>query len=640
MAQPEPRSGPDEMSPAKRALLERWKRGQAQPPVTTVPRRTDRGEAPLSSTQERVWYIEQLVPGTPAYNFSVAFRLTGHLDRPALQRALTEVVRRHESLRSVFPAVDGRARQVVRAPFEPVIAFDDLSGAAAARMEELMRDEGRRLLPLDRGPLFAARLLRIGPGEHVLQLTLHHIVCDGWSLGVLNRELVALYGAFTRDRPSPLPELPVQYGDVAAWQQRRRAEGAFRSDLDFWRRELANLPTLSLPTDRRRPAMQRFRGARHELALPEPLTRAIHDACRRADVTPYMFFLGAFTALLSRYTGQDDVAVGSPIANRSPVETEGLIGFFSNTIVLRTDLSGDPSFQELLARIRQRTLAAYGHQGLPFEELVNELAPERDTSRNPLFQVMMVVQNAPLERIPFAGLGTTVEEVYTGTSKFDLWLQLMAVDEAWTATFEYDTDLWDHATVARMAGHLSKVLASVTADPRLPVSAIPLLGDEERHRVVVEFNDTAVDHGPPRLLHEHVEDQVRRTPDRVAVSFEGEELTYRALDERANGLAHRLVEAGAGPDVLVGVHAERSLDLVVALLAVLKSGSAYVPLEPSYPEERLEHMVRDTAAPVLLTDRPLPPRVHAIAPHVIHLGDEPERGVAPPAIPMPVDPDV
>ncbi len=640
MAQPEPRSGPDEMSPAKRALLERWKRGQAHAPAATVPRRADRGVAPLSSTQERVWYLEQLVPGTPAYNFSVAFRLTGHLDRPALQRALTEVVRRHESLRSAFPAADGRARQVVHEPFEPVIEFDDLAGAGPAQVEELMRAEARQLFPLDRGPLFAARLLRLDPGEHVLQLTLHHIISDGWSLGVLNRELVALYGAFTRDRPSPLPELPVQYGDVAAWQQRRRAEGAFRADLDFWRRELADLPTLSLPTDRPRPAVQRYRGARHELTLPAPLTRAINDACRRADVTPYMFFLGAFTALLSRYSGQDDVAVGSPIANRVPVETEGLIGYFSNTIVLRTDLAGDPSFRELLARIRQRTLSAYGHQGLPFEDLVNALAPERDTSRNPLFQVMMVVQNAPLERVPFAGLETTLDEVYTGTSKFDLWLQLMAVDGAWTATFEYDTDLWDDSTVARMSRHLTTVLAAVTADPLLPVSAIPLLDDEERHRVVVEFNDTAVDHGPPRLLHEYVEDQVRRTPDRVAVSFEGEELTYRALDERANGLADLLARAGAGPDVLVGVHAERSLDLVVALLAVLKSGSAYVPLEPSYPEERLEHMVRDTEAPVLLTDRPLPPRVRDLGSHVIHLGDEhevPGPQVRPPAVAVPAD---
>jgi amino acid adenylation domain-containing protein len=452
---------------------------------------------------------------------------------------------------------------------------------------------------------------------------------------VLNRELVALYGAFTRGEASPLHELPIQYGDFAAWQQRRRAEGAVRADLDFWRRELTGLPTLALPTDRPRPAVQRFRGARLEFTLPQSLTRAIGDACRRADVTPYMFFLGAFTALLSRYTGQDDVAVGSPIANRTPVETEGLIGYFSNTIVLRTDLSGDPSFHELLARIRQRTLDAYGHQGLPFEELVNVLAPERDTSRNPLFQVMMVLQNAPLERVPFAGLETTLDEVFTGTSKFDLWLQLMAVDGTWTATFEYDTDLWDDATIARMSRHLTTVLAAVTADPLLPVSEVPLLDDDERRQVLVEFNDTAVDHGPPRLLHEYVEAQVRRTPDRVAVSFEDEQLTYCALDDRADRLARRLVEAGVGPDVLVGVHAERSAELVVALLAVLKSGGAYVPLEPSYPAERLEHMVRDAATPVLLTDRPLPPRLQGLTPHVIHLDAEPEASgprVGPPSI--------
>jgi amino acid adenylation domain-containing protein len=623
MAQREPRAGLDGMSAAKHALLEQWKRGRTQAPAATIPRRAERGEAPLSSTQERVWYLEQLVPGTPAYNFSVAFRLTGPLDVPALQRSLAEVVRRHELLRAAFPAVDGRATQVIGPPYEPVLAIEDVTDAPA-RAEERMRAEAQQLFPLERGPLFAARLLRLAPGEHVLQITLHHIACDGWSLGVLNRELVALYGAFTRAEPSPLPELPIQYGDVAAWQQRRRAEGAFRADLDFWRQELTGLAPLALPTDQPRPAVQRFRGARLELPLPPSLSRAIDEACKHADVTPYMFFLGAFTTLLSRYSGQDDIAVGSPIANRIPVETEPLIGYFSNTIVLRTDLSGDPSFRELLARIRQRTLAAYGHQGLPFEDLVNELAPERDTSRNPLFQVMMVVQNAPLERVPFAGLETSLEEVYTGTSKFDLWLQLMAVDGAWTATFEYNTDLWDAATVYRMARHLSTVLASAAADPDLPVSAIPLLDADERHRVLVEFNDTAVDLGPPRLLHEHVEAQVRRTPDRVAVSFEGEELTYRRLDERANRLAHRLVAASVGPDILVCVQAERSADLVVALLAVLKSGGAYVPLEPSYPEERLEHMIRDTAAPVLLTDRPLPPRLHGLAPHVLRLDDVPE----------------
>lgn len=644
MAQGDSRSSREEMSAAKRALLERWKRGRAEPPSATIPRRAERGAAPLSSTQERIWYLDQLVPGTPAYNVSIAFRLTGHLDAPALQRALTEVVRRHDSLRATFPTARGRATQIIGAPFPPVITYEDLCGAAPAarraRAEELMQAEARRLLSLERGPLFAAQLLRLAPDEHVFQLTLHHIVSDGWSLGVLNRELVALYDAFTHGQASPLPELPVQYGDFAAWQQGRRAEGAYRADLDFWRRELAELTTLSLPTDHPRPTVQRFRGGRVELALPQSLTRAIHDACQRADVTPYMFFLGAFTALLSRYSGQDDVAVGSPIANRMPVETERLIGYFSNTIVLRTDLSGDPSFRELLARIRQRTLEAYVHQSLPFEELVNELSPERDTSRNPLFQVMMVVQNAPLERIPFAGLETTLDEVYTGTSKFDLWLQLMAVDDVWTATFEYNTDLWDEATISRTSQHLTKVLASVTADPGLPLPAIPLLGEEERHQVTVEFNDTAVDYGPPRLLHEYVEAQVRRTPDRVAVSFEGNQLTYRSLDERANRLAHQLIDAGVVPDTLVGVYAERSTNLVVALLTVLKSGGAYVPLEPSYPDERLDHMIRDAAAPVLLTDRPLPARLRGLAPHVIRLADEselPRHEVHSPAVVMPAD---
>ncbi|MEJ3655549.1 amino acid adenylation domain-containing protein [Actinomycetes bacterium KLBMP 9759] len=609
-----------EMSAAKRAVLDRWKRGGANPPAATIARRAERGEAPLSSTQERVWYLDQLVPGSAAYNFSVAFRLDGRLDEPALRRALTEIVRRHDSLRATFPSTDGRARQLIAEPFEPEFTAEDLTGAPPERVRERMAAEAGRTLSLEKGPLIAALLLRLAPDRHVLQLTLHHIACDGWSLGVLNRELVTLYGAYTSGGASPLPELPIQYGDFAAWQQAQRAEGAFRADLDFWKRELAALPTLALPTDHPRPPVQRFRGARLELDLPQPLTGAVRDICKAADVTPYMFFLGAFTALLSRYSGQDDIAVGSPIANRIPVETEALIGYFSNTIVLRTDLAGDPSFRELLARIRQRTLEAYAHQSVPFEELVNELAPERDTSRNPLFQVMVVVQNAPLERVPFAGLDTRLDEIHTGTSKFDLWLQFMAVDDTWTVTFEYNTDLWDAPTISRMADHLTRLLTSVTTDPALAVSEIPLLGDEERHQVLSAFNDTAVDLGRPRPLHEHVEEQVRRTPDGVAVVFEGSTLTYRELDGRANALARTLIGAGVGPGALVGVHAERSAELVVALLAVLKSGGAYVPLEPSYPDERLEHMIRDTAAQAVLTDRPLPARLADRTPHVIRLG--------------------
>ncbi|WP_232666822.1 non-ribosomal peptide synthetase [Pseudonocardia sp. TRM90224] len=627
-----------ELSAAKRAVLDRWKRGQAKPPAATITRREERGEAPLSSTQERVWYLDQLVPGSAAYNFSVVFHLDGPLDEPALRRALTEIVRRHDSLRATFPSTDGRARQLIAEPFEPEFSVEDLTGETPDRVRERMAAEAGRILSLEKGPLIAALLL-LAPDRHALQLTLHHIACDGWSLGVLNRELVTLYRAYTNGEPSPLPELPIQYGDFAAWQQEQRAQGAFRADLDFWTRELAELPTLALPTDHPRPAVQRFQGARLELELPQAAGAAIRDICKAADVTPYMLFLGAFTALLSRYSGQDDIAVGSPIANRTPVETEALIGYFSNTIVLRTDLAGDPSFRDLLGRIRQRTLAAYAHQGVPFEELVNELAPERDTSRNPLFQVMMVVQNAPLERVPFAGLDTRLDEVHTGTSKFDLWLQFMAVDDTWTVTFEYNTDLWDAPTISRMAEHLTRVLTAATADPTLAVSEIPLLGDAERHQVLAGFNDTAVDLGPQRLLHEHIEEQAGRTPDSVAVAFDGaeqtyRELTYRELDGRANALARELIEAGVGPDTLVGVHAERSAELVVALLAVLKSGGAYVPLEPSYPEDRLRHMIRDTAPQVLLTDRELPARLADLGPHVVRLGGPATSTADSPAVPM------
>ncbi|WP_394831350.1 amino acid adenylation domain-containing protein [Pendulispora rubella] len=641
-----------EMSATKRALLERWKRGGAEAAKTDIPRMKRNGatlhEAPLSSTQQRLWYLDQLVPNSPAYNVPFVGRLTGHLDAGALQRALTEMVRRHETLRTTFPTVGGRAKQIIGAPFRVELPIEDFSDLTAAqrdtRAQAVVHEEAQQIFSLERGPLFAARLVRLSADEHLFLITIHHIVSDGWSLGIFNRELAALYAAYTQGQPSPLGELPIQYGDFAAWQQQRLADHACKPDLDFWKRELEGLSPLSLPTDRPRPAVQTFRGARMEFVVPEGITSAVREACKREDVTPYMFFLGAFTALLSRYSGQDDIAVGSPIANRGRVETEGLIGFFSNTIVLRTDLSNDPSFRELLARIRNRSLGAFQHQDLPFEQLVNELETKRDTSRNPIFQVMMVLQNSVSERVPFAGLESTFEETPSGTSKFDIWLQLLPVAGTWQATFEYATDLFDEATLARMSKHLLTVLEAVSTQPELALSRIPLLDEAERHVVLTAFNDTARDYGTERLLHEHIEEQVERSPHRIAVSFEEQTLTYAALDERANQLAHYLIAAGVKPDTLVGVYAERSTKLVVALLAILKSGGAYVPLDPSYPDERIEHMIRDTAVPVLLTDRGLPARLSArladVTTHTVSLDDWTEIAKQPrhrPAVRMPMD---
>lgn len=640
-----------EMSSAKRELLLRWKKGSSQTASNTIVRANQRAsedhrEAPLSSAQQRLWYLDQLVPGSPAYNVSIAIRMLGTLDQSALRRALNEIVRRHEMLRTTFPSEAGHAKQRVDPPFEPALPCEDLThvpeSARPQYLDERLHTEAQCIFSLERGPLFAAHLFRLAPTEHVFQFTIHHIAFDGWSSGVLNGELVTLYAAYAEGKPCPLPELPIQYGDFSIWQQQQQTSASkYKSDLDFWTRELSGLPSLDLPTDRPRPPVQSFRGARVEFELPRALTDAISLACQREDVTPYMYFLGAFAALLSRYAGQDDIGVGSPIANRSRVETEGLIGFFANTIVLRADLSGDPTFRELLGRIRTRSLAAFQHQDLPFEQLVNELAPVRDTSRNPLFQVMLVLQNAPLKVRSIAGLECSGEEIQSKTSKFDLWLQFAHIGETWTATFEYSTDLFDESTILRLSRHLVKVLEAVTADTEKRLSAVDLLDEVERRRVLVEFNDTSRDYGTEHLLHELIEAQVKRSPDRVAVAYEGERLTYATLDERANRLANYLVEAGVQPDTVVGVYAERSVNMVVALLGVLKSGGAYVPLDPSYPDERLETMIRDTAAPVLLTERGLPAALQArlgeALPRLVDLqdwGEIADSPAEPPAVAM------
>jgi amino acid adenylation domain-containing protein len=458
-------------------------------------------------------------------------------------------------------------------------------------------------------------LLQINDDQHILVLTIHHIVSDAWSMGILTRELWALYDALANGRPSLLQDLPVQYAAYAVWQREWLQGEVLESQLSYWTEHLKELPVLNLLTDHPRPAKQSFRGARHPISLPESLTAAVNELSRHAEVTQFMTLLAAFQVLLYRYSGQEDVVVGSPIANRNRTEVEGVIGFFVNTLVLRTDLSGNPTFRQLISRVRDICLGAYGHQDLPFEKLVQELHPERDLSRNPLFQVMFVLQNTPRPLPQPAGLSIERVDVLPATSPFDLSLYLRERDGKLVGFFEYNTDLFEPQTIERMIGHFGTLLKGIVADPGRPISTLPLLTEAERH-LLVQWNKTAADYPKDSCIHELFEAQVKRTPDATALQFEGKQLTYRELNSRANQLAHYLRRLGAGPEKRVGICVERSLEMVVGLLGILKAGGAYVPLDPVYPGDRLEFMLNDAQVLVLLTQKPLVrqlPRTKALA---------------------------
>jgi len=584
--------------------------------------------APLTSPQRRLWFLDQLEPGNPAYNLGIAVRLTGALDADALAQALAEIVRRHEALRTVFRVLDDVPAQVVL-PVDAVaiqLARVDVSvDAEPARAAlDLERELAREPFELDHGPLLRARLVGLAADEHELHVAVHHIVSDGWSFGVLLRELAALYGAFSQDLPSPLPELPVQYGDYARWLESQLAGDAVEPQIALWKRRLGgHLPVLELPSDRPRPALPSYRGAHATHVLPMALAGALRGLAGRRGSSLFMALAAGFQALLGRLTTQDDLIVGTAVANRDRVELEGLIGFFVNTVPLRTNLSGDPSFDILLERVRGTVLETLAGREVPFERLVDELRIRRDLSVPPIVQVMLVLQNEPLEAPPVPGLALRGRETDNGTARFDLSVSLLDTEEGLAAVFKYSRDLFDAATIERMARHFERLLAGAVAAPESRLSELPLLSAAERQQIVVDWNATDA----PALteagcLHELIEAQVERTPEAVAVTCEGESLTYRELDCRANQLAQHLRRLGVAPEVLVGVAVERSVELMVGLLGVLKAGGAYVPLDPSYPAERLAFMVEDAEVAVLLTQDRLLGSVPAGRAAVVCLGEK------------------
>ncbi|AUY52501.1 non-ribosomal peptide synthetase, partial [Streptomyces sp. CB01881] len=578
-------------------------------------RRVRQETFPLSPPQQRLWFLEKLTPGTSAYCLPMAARLSGPLDVAALERALNRVVARHEALRTAFVDHAGEASQVVTAQQGLTVPLVDLRDRPAGRREEealeLAAEFTGRPFDLARSPLLRATVLRLAPDDHLLVMVGHHIVIDGWAIGVLFDELAAGYQAALRGEDPALPELPLQYPDFTLWQRGAVQGPEMEKQLGYWKQKLTGAPALlELPTDRPRPAVQRFRGATRSFPIGAGLHEELRRLSREEGVTLFMTLLAAFNVLLARYSDQDDVVVGTPIANRNRPELQGLIGFFANTLALRTDLGGNPSFRELLDQVRETCLDAYVNQDVPFETVIDALEPTRDLSHQLVFQVMFALQGTVLSDLRLPGLDSTPVELDSGASRFDLSFSLSEAEDGLHCAVEYNTDLFDEATIERMAGHYRVLLESVAADPACPIGRLPLRTGAEREWLA-QWNATSVDRPRERCLHQLIEDRTALTPDAVALTCGPRQLSYAALNERANRLAHLLRERGVGSEARVGVFLERSVDSVVALLAVLKAGGVYLPLDPGYPADRLVYMLGDSDVSVVLTTEDLLERLSA-----------------------------
>jgi amino acid adenylation domain-containing protein len=561
--------------------------------------------APLSFAQERLWFLDQLEPDSPLYNMFRAVQLVGRLDMAALKQSLSKVVRRHETLRATFTILGDHPIQVITPFLTLALPLVDLQGLA----EDQCQAEARRLatagaqqpFDLTQGPLFRVCLLRLGHEEHVLFLTMHHIVSDGWSLGVFVSEVAAFYAAFSTGATPSLPELSVQYTDFAVWQREWLQGQVLEKQIAYWKQHLSGAPSLlELPTDRPRPPVQGFRGTREQFALPKDLREALLALSHQEEATLFMTLLAAFEVLLHRYSRQSDLVVGTPIANRNQPGLESLIGFFVNTLVLRTDLSGNPTFRDLLRRVRKVAVGAYAHQDLPFEMLVEALQPERTLSHTPLFQVVFALQNTPMPSLELPGLTLNPWGTDTGTSQFDLILSVTETDQGMIETVEYNTDLFDAATIAHMMTQYQVLLNSIATNPDLRIADIPLLTEAERDKMVATWNDVG-QYAGDQCIHELFEAQVKRTPSAIAVAFRNQQLSYTQLNTRANQLAHYLRRKGVGPDSVVAVMDDRTPEMIVALLGVLKAGGAYLPVDTQNPRDRILSLLDDSGASVVLT---------------------------------------
>ena len=575
------------------------------PAILRVPRT---GSIPLSYTQQRVWFIDRLAPGGSAYNIHASVRIKGILDLAVLEQVLQAIVSRHESLRTRFDFVDGEPRQIIEENVAVPLPVLDLSAheeeqETAARA--LARDEIQKPFDLQRGPLVRTSLLKLAEQDHVLVVTMHHIVSDGWSLGILVREVSALYKAFSVGEPSPLTELPIQYADYSVWQRQWVSGEVLEQQLNYWKKQLAEVSVLDLPTDFPRPLLQSQRADIMPFSVSLELTVKLKQICLQHGTTLYMTLLAAFQTLMSRYSRQYDIATGTAIAGRRRKETEALIGFFVNTLVLRTDLSGAPAFTTLLQRVKQSTLEAFAHQDVPFEKLVEVISPERDLGHSPLYQVMFTLQNAPYAALQLGQATLERFDVHTGGAECDLNFDMAETANGMGCYIKYSTDLFEAATISRWIEQFKVLLSGIVTDPEQSIATLPLLSSSERRQLVDEWNRTEANYQREKLLTDLIEDQAQRTPNAIAVSSEEGYLTYAELNAQANQIAHYLRRLGIGPESPVGMCMERNLEMVKGLLGILKAGGVYVPLDPAHPLERLLHIVADSKAQVTLVQERL-----------------------------------
>ncbi len=575
-----------------------------------IPKRpSSQDPVPLSFAQQRLWFLDRFEGGGAGYHMPAAWRFEGDLNVEALERSINAIVARHECLRTRYVESHEGPVQIIAPALRIPLVVEDLTGLDGPRREDVLNSALRRApeepFDLASGPLLRFKLFALSSGEHIFLQVFHHIVFDGWSQGAFNRELGAYYEAFKDGRTPNIPELPVQCADHAVWQRQWLHGEVLERQLGYWRKQLAGAPVLDLPTDRPRPEQQTFTGSRHGLELSEELTAGLKAFNRSENVTPFMTLLSGFQVLLARYSGQKDICVGTPIANRPRVELENLIGFFANTIVLRADLSGGPDFREVAARTRRAALDAFNHQDIPFEKLVEELNPARDLSRHPLFQVMFALQNNPVAPLKLPGLKVTLHRLPVHATRFDLELHMRAEGNTWAGAFYYNTAIFDAPTISRMAEHYRTLLESMIAEPGRPVLSAPMLTLSERRQMLEQWNNTGTGYPRNRRVHELFEERAQNTPGAVAVVFGGDQITYQQLNERSSQLARHLQTLGVAPGVITAICVDRSIEMVVGLLGIWKAGGAYLPLDPDFPRERLEFMLADSAAQVLLTQQSL-----------------------------------